>query len=66
MKKGDMLAVAQVAGIMGAKKNYELIPMCHPLQISIIDITFKISDKNIFEIFDNNKKYTEPLVFYKR
>lgn len=31
MKKGDVLTVAQIAGIMGAKKTWELIPMCHPI-----------------------------------
>lgn len=41
MKKGDVLAVAQVAGITGAKKTSELIPMCHPLFITGIDINFK-------------------------
>lgn len=41
MKKGDVLAVAQVAGIMGAKKTSEIIPMCHPLFLTGIDINFK-------------------------
>lgn len=41
MKKGDVLAVAQVAGIMGAKKTSELIPMCHPLFLTSVDITFR-------------------------
>lgn len=40
--KGDVLAVAQVAGIMAAKKNSELIPMCHPLLLTKVDISFKI------------------------
>jgi len=40
MKKGDVLGVAQVAGIMAAKKNAELIPMCHPIAISGVDIDF--------------------------
>lgn len=40
--KGDVLAVAQVAGIMAAKKNSELIPMCHPLILTKVDISFKI------------------------
>ena len=40
--KGDVLAVAQVAGIMAAKKTWELIPMCHPLLLSGIDIAFEI------------------------
>ena len=38
--KGDVLAVAQVAGIMGAKKSHEIIPMCHPLLLTGIDISF--------------------------
>lgn len=40
IKKGDVLAVAQVAGIMGAKKTSDLIPMCHPLALTHIDISF--------------------------
>ena len=44
MKKGDVLAVAQVAGIQAAKRNWELIPMCHPLPLTGIDITFRLSD----------------------
>jgi cyclic pyranopterin phosphate synthase len=40
--KGDVLAVAQVAGVMGAKKTPDLIPMCHPLLISSVDIHFEI------------------------
>ena len=42
--KGDVLAVAQVAGIMAAKKNSELIPMCHPLLVTKVDILFSIED----------------------
>lgn len=44
LKKGDVLAVAQVAGIQAAKHTWELIPMCHPLPLSGIDITFSLSD----------------------
>ena len=44
MKKGDVLAVAQVAGIQAAKHNWELIPMCHPLPLTGIDIAFHLSD----------------------
>ncbi len=39
--KGDVLAVAQVAGVMGAKQTAHLIPMCHPLFLSSVDIDFK-------------------------
>lgn len=44
LKKGDVLAVAQVAGIQAAKHTWELIPMCHPLPLTGIDITFALSD----------------------
>jgi cyclic pyranopterin monophosphate synthase len=40
MKKGDVLAVAQVAGIMACKKTSEIIPMCHPIPLTGINITF--------------------------
>ena len=38
--KGDVLAVAKVAGIMAAKKTSEIIPMCHPLNLSHVEINF--------------------------
>ncbi|WP_173917744.1 cyclic pyranopterin monophosphate synthase MoaC [Halobacillus sp. Marseille-Q1614] len=41
MEKGDVLAVAQVAGIMAAKKTPDWIPMCHPLSLKGVDITFQ-------------------------
>ena len=41
IKKGDVLAVAQVAGIMGAKKTSEIIPMCHPLLLTSVNIQFE-------------------------
>ena len=44
LKKGDVRAVAQVAGIQAAQPNWELIPMCHPLPLTGIDITFALSD----------------------
>jgi cyclic pyranopterin monophosphate synthase len=40
MKKGDVLAVAQVAGVMAAKKTWDIIPMCHPLSLTGVDISF--------------------------
>lgn len=40
-KKGDVLAVAQVAGIMAAKNTAQIIPMCHPLMLSGVDIEFE-------------------------
>ena len=46
MPKGDVLCVSRVAGIMAAKKTSELIPMCHPLNITSVDIDFDLDDKN--------------------
>ena len=42
MKKGDVLSVARLAGIMGAKKTPELIPLCHPLALQKIDIELSL------------------------
>nr|WP_325302233.1 cyclic pyranopterin monophosphate synthase MoaC [uncultured Dysosmobacter sp.] len=44
MKKGDVLAVAQVAAIQAAKHTWELIPMCHPLPLTGIDVTFALEE----------------------
>jgi len=40
IKKGDPLQVAQIAGIMGAKKTADIIPMCHPIMLQGVDFTF--------------------------
>ena len=45
LKKGDVLTVAQVAGIMGTKKTSELIPMCHPLSLTNASVTFDIDEE---------------------
>ena len=51
IKKGDVLSVAQVAGIMASKKTSDLIPMCHPIMISGCDISFSLNfDENRVEI----------------
>ena len=44
-KKGDVLSIARIAGIMGAKKTSELVPLCHPLNIEAINIDFEINNK---------------------
>ena len=44
MKKGDVLTVAQVAGVMGAKRTPELIPMCHPILIDGIDLSLRLDE----------------------
>lgn len=43
--KGDVLAVAQLAGIMAAKRTPELIPLCHPLALSSVDVQLSIDKK---------------------
>jgi cyclic pyranopterin phosphate synthase len=44
MKKGDVLAVAKIAGIMGAKKTSELIPLCHPIALTQVEVDLRLSD----------------------
>ena len=44
ISKGDVLAVAQVAGIMAAKKTSQIIPMCHPLILTNVDLNFTINE----------------------
>ncbi|AVK50950.1 cyclic pyranopterin monophosphate synthase accessory protein [Clostridium sp. MF28] len=46
ISKGDVLSVAQVGGIMGAKNTPQIIPMCHPIMISGCDISFRIDVEN--------------------
>ena len=45
--KGDVLAVAQVAAVMGAKKTADLIPMCHPLMLTRIDVSFELQQDEV-------------------
>ena len=45
-KKGDVLAVARIAGIMAAKKTSDMIPLCHPLFITKITIDFELDEDN--------------------
>lgn len=42
LPKGDVLTVAQIAGIQAAKRTGELIPLCHPLALSCVEISFKV------------------------
>lgn len=44
MKKGDVLTVAQLAGIMGAKRTSEIIPLCHPIPLTNIDVELRLDD----------------------
>ena len=45
IKKGDVLGVAQIAGVMGAKKTSDLIPMCHPIMVDGIDLELELNEK---------------------
>jgi cyclic pyranopterin phosphate synthase len=47
LAKGDALGVARVAGIMAAKRTSELIPLCHPLPISSVDIDFELEATSV-------------------
>ncbi|QCB39395.1 cyclic pyranopterin monophosphate synthase MoaC [Sphingobium sp. PAMC28499] len=47
VKKGDVLAVARVAGIMAAKRTAELIPLCHPIPLSAVTIDFTLHDDGV-------------------
>jgi cyclic pyranopterin phosphate synthase len=48
MKKGDVLGVARVAGIMAAKKTSDLIPMCHPLMLTKATVDFELRDQKVY------------------
>jgi len=47
LPKGDALATAQVAGIMAAKRTSELIPLCHPLPLSHVEVSLEVSEDGI-------------------
>ena len=47
LPKGDALATAQVAGIMAAKRTSELIPLCHPLPLSLVDVRLEVADDGV-------------------
>lgn len=44
MKKGDVLTIAKIAGIMGAKKTSELIPLCHPIPLTQVEVDLRLND----------------------
>lgn len=47
MPKGDALAVARIAGIQGAKRTADLIPLCHPIGISGVDVAVEVTDEAV-------------------
>jgi cyclic pyranopterin phosphate synthase len=46
-KKGDVLGVAQIAGIQAAKRTGDLIPLCHPLPLDGVDVTLDVEDEGV-------------------
>jgi cyclic pyranopterin phosphate synthase len=54
-KKGDVLGIARVAGIMGAKKTPDLVPLCHPIMITAVDVELTAEP-------DNNAVYCKAVV----
>ena len=48
MKKGDVLTIAEIAGIQGGKKTSELIPLCHPLQISKLTVKAELKEDSVY------------------
>ena len=50
MSKGDVLEVARIAGIMGAKRTADLIPLCHPLPLTSVEIAFEFTSESTLRI----------------
>ena len=44
LAKGDLLAAAQIAGVMAAKRTHELVPLCHPLALTHVDVALSLSE----------------------
>lgn len=67
IRKGDVLAVAQVAGIMAAKQTSSIIPMCHPLMLSGIDIHFETDTKRMLSTSKPMSRQPDrPVLRWKR
>jgi cyclic pyranopterin phosphate synthase len=47
MKKGDVLTIAEISGIQAAKRTSDLIPLCHPLQITKVDVKTELTEKGV-------------------
>lgn len=56
LKKGDVLTTAQIGGIMGAKRTADIIPMCHPIFLSGVDLDFQMDERQLaIEIYATTK-----------
>ena len=60
VKKGDVLTVAQVAGIMGAKRTPELIPMCHPVALTGVDLALYLNEEMLSVEIEATASCTGP------
>ena len=60
VKKGDVLTVAQVAGIMGAKRTPELIPMCHPVALTGVELELRLSEETLSVEIEATASCTGP------
>ena len=58
MKKGDVLSVAKLAGIMAAKRTHELIPLCHPLALSKVDVELALRNRPCSVVIKSTVKVT--------
>jgi len=58
LPKGDVLSVAKVAGIMAAKKTADLIPLCHSLLLSYIDVQFDVRDTGVYIVSEVRTKHS--------
>ncbi len=59
-KKGDVLGVARIAGIQGAKRTSDLIPLCHPLTLTHVSVNFEIDSQNSLIICTCRAETTGP------
>jgi len=48
IKKGDVLTIAEIAGIQGAKKTSELVPLCHPLALTKVEVKAELTHKGVY------------------
>lgn len=58
MKKGDVLTVAQLAGIMGAKRTPDLIPLCHPLALSSVSVELSLDEAQSAVLIESTCRLT--------
>ena len=58
VKKGDVLSVARLAGIMGAKRTSDLIPLCHPLALNSVDLVLRLDAANAAVLIEATAKVT--------